>query len=191
MIWGQKLTSWPLMNHFLHMLSDFINLYLQQNLWYYPTRNQEYSVSPNNAIRSFMKEPWKHYVLSGNFFALAQQFISIEHFYIKCHVSGSAGRHIHKQCCQISFTAFLYAIALFSAEWYLLVTMAVPVSISGNYKSPFFVFARKNYRDYFNARVPDSSTEFANRSVWITGDNFALYMEHFIKHTRFTEDKPG
>jgi len=63
--------------------------------------------------------------------------------------------------------------------------MAVPVSMP-----PFFIFARKNYRDYLNARVPDGSAGFANKSGSITADNFASYMEHFIKHTRLTEDKP-
>ena len=67
--------------------------------------------------------------------------------------------------------------------------MAVPVSMSGNYILPFFVFPRKNYRDCFSARVPDCSTGFANKSVWITGENFVLCMEHFIKHTMLTEDK--
>jgi len=69
--------------------------------------------------------------------------------------------------------------------------MAVHVSMSGNYMPPFFfVFVRKNCKDYLNARVPDGSSGFASKSEWITGDDFALYMEHFIKHTRLTEDKP-
>jgi len=63
-----------------------------------------------------MKEPRKQYALVGNFFVLAQQFISTEHFYITYYVSGSAGSHIHKQCREISFTAFLCAGALNSAE---------------------------------------------------------------------------
>jgi hypothetical protein len=62
--------------------------------------------------------------------------------------------------------------------------------VSGNYIPPFFLFPRKNYRDYFIARVPDGRAGFANKSGWITGDNFVLYMEHFIKHTRLTEEKP-
>jgi hypothetical protein len=68
--------------------------------------------------------------------------------------------------------------------------MTVAVSMSGNYIPPFFVFPPKNYRDYFIARVPDGSAGFANKSGWVTGDNFVLYLEHFIKHTRLTEDKP-
>jgi hypothetical protein len=64
--------------------------------------------------------------------------------------------------------------------------MAVPVSMSGNYFPPFSVFPRKYYRDYFIASVPYDSAGFANKSRWITGDNFVLYMEHFTKHTRLT-----
>ena len=62
--------------------------------------------------------------------------------------------------------------------------------MSGNYNPPFFVFPRKNYRDYFIARVPDGSAGFANKSGWMRGDNFVLYMEHFIKHIRLTEENP-
>jgi hypothetical protein len=69
--------------------------------------------------------------------------------------------------------------------------MAVSVRMSGNYIPPFFVLLRKNYRDYFIARVLDGSTGFANKSGWMTGDNFVLYKEPFIKHTRLTEDKPA
>jgi hypothetical protein len=41
--------------------------------------------------------------------------------------------------------------------------MALPVSMSGNNIPPFFVFPRKNYRDYFIARVPDGRAGFANK----------------------------
>jgi len=68
--------------------------------------------------------------------------------------------------------------------------MALPVSMSGNYIPPFFVFPQKNYRDYYIARVPDGRAGFANKSGWMTGENFVLYMEHFVKHTRLTEDNP-
>jgi len=68
--------------------------------------------------------------------------------------------------------------------------MAVTVSVCGNYIPLFFVFPRKNYRDYFIARVPYGSAGFANKSGWMTGDDFVLYMEYFIKHTKLTEDEP-
>jgi hypothetical protein len=80
--------------------------------------------------------------------------------------------------------------AMTSAESDSLVTMALDVSGSGNSTPSFFVFPRKNYRCYFIANGPEGSAGSANKSGWMTGDDFLLFMEHFIKHTRVTKDRP-
>jgi hypothetical protein len=54
--------------------------------------------------------------------------------------------------------------------------MAVAVSASGVSITLFFVFLRKNHRDYFTARGLDGSAESADKSGWMTGDNFVLCM---------------
>jgi hypothetical protein len=59
-----------------------------------------------------------------------------------------------------------------STERGSLVTTAVAVSASENSIPPFFVFPRKNYRDYFIANGPEGSARFANKSGWMTGDDF-------------------
>jgi hypothetical protein len=70
------------------------------------------------------------------------------------------------------------------------VTMAVGVSASGNYIPPFFVFPRKNFRDYFIANGPQDSAGSANKSGWMTGDDLLLFTEHFLKLTKVTKYEP-
>jgi hypothetical protein len=76
-----------------------------------------------------------------------------------------------------------------SAERGSPVTMAVAVSAIWNSIPPLFIFPRKNYRDYFIANGPEDSAGSANKSVWMTGDDFLLFMEHFIKNTGVTNDR--
>ena len=64
------------------------------------------------------------------------------------------------------------------------------LSANGNSIPPFFVFPRQNYKDYFTARGQDGSAGSENKSGWMTGDNFVLDTQHFIKHIRVTKDKP-
>jgi hypothetical protein len=79
--------------------------------------------------------------------------------------------------------------AVTSAERGSLVTMAVAVSASGNSILPFIAFPRKKYRDYFITSGPEGSSGSANKSGWVTGNDF-VFMQHFIKHTRVTKDRP-
>jgi hypothetical protein len=80
--------------------------------------------------------------------------------------------------------------AMTTAERVSLVTMTLTVSACGNSIPPFFGFPIKNYRGYFIANGPESSTGSVNMSGWMTGDDFLLFTEHFIKHTRVTKDRP-
>jgi hypothetical protein len=66
----------------------------------------------------------------------------------------------------------------------------VAVAASGNPNPPFFVFPRNNFWDYFIANGPEGSAGSANKSGWITGDDFPLFMEHFMKDARVTKYKP-
>jgi hypothetical protein len=65
--------------------------------------------------------------------------------------------------------------------------MAVAVSAIWNSVPPFFVLPKNNYRDYFITGEPEGSTGL--QSGWMTGDDFLLFMEHFIKHIRVTNDR--
>jgi hypothetical protein len=80
--------------------------------------------------------------------------------------------------------------AVMSSERGSLVTVAVTASARGNYIPPFFAFPRKNFGDYFIANGPKGSAGSADKSRWMTGDDFLLLMEHSMKHTRVTKYKP-
>jgi hypothetical protein len=67
--------------------------------------------------------------------------------------------------------------------------MAVAVGMSGKYIRSFLLLTRKIYRNYFIARPLDGSARLANKSGWMKGDNLALYMEYFIKHTRHRKEQ--
>jgi len=54
--------------------------------------------------------------------------------------------------------------------------MAVAVKASGVSNPLFFVFRRKNHRDYFITRGSDGKAGSADKSGWMTGDNFVLCM---------------
>jgi hypothetical protein len=68
--------------------------------------------------------------------------------------------------------------------------MAVTVRGRANSVPSFFVFSRNNFRAYFIANGPVSSAGSVNRSGWIPGVDFLLPMEHFMKGTKATKDKP-
>jgi len=48
----------------------------------------------------------------------------------------------------------------------------------------------KELQELLIARGSDDRARFAKESVWVNRDNFVLYVEHFMKHTRVTKDKP-
>jgi hypothetical protein len=79
---------------------------------------------------------------------------------------------------------------LTSAERGSLVTIALAVSTSVNSIPPFFIFPRKNYRGYFIANGPEGSAGSEIKSGWMTGDDYLLFIEHFIKHTKVKKDRP-
>ena len=80
--------------------------------------------------------------------------------------------------------------AVTSAERGTLVTVALAVNAVGNSIPPFFVFPRKNFRDYFLANGPEGSAGSANKSGWMTGQDFKSFMRHFIYHSRATKERP-
>jgi hypothetical protein len=48
----------------------------------------------------------------------------------------------------------------------------------------------QNYWDYLIENGPEGSTGSANMSGWMTGYDILLFMEHFVKHPRITNDRP-
>ena len=80
--------------------------------------------------------------------------------------------------------------SLTSAERGQLVTLCAAVSASGQSIPPFFVFPRKNFKQYFLNGAPTGSNGASHPSGWMTSDNFLLFLEHFQHHTRPSIDQP-
>ena len=80
--------------------------------------------------------------------------------------------------------------AVTSAKRGILVTMALAVNAVGNSIPAFSEFHRKNARDYFLAYGTEGSAGSANKSGWMTGQDFKSLMRHFMCHFRATKERP-
>ncbi|XP_066960928.1 uncharacterized protein [Macrobrachium rosenbergii] len=80
--------------------------------------------------------------------------------------------------------------AMTSGERGALVTLVTAISASGNTVPPMFVFPRVNFRDHFIRDGPPGCIGAAHQSGWMTGENFIIFMKHFVSVTRCTKDKP-
>ena len=77
-----------------------------------------------------------------------------------------------------------------SGERGQLVTMCSAVSATGNTVPPMFVLPRVRYHAWFIRGGPVGCIGSANKSGWMTADDFVLYLEHFIQHVRPTPEAP-
>lgn len=78
--------------------------------------------------------------------------------------------------------------AITSAERGTLVTMCLAVSAVGNAIPPMFIFPRVNYKDHFIRGGPPGCIGTANKSGWMQGEQFLIFMQHFTKHVRCTPE---
>lgn len=77
-----------------------------------------------------------------------------------------------------------------SGEKGTLVTFAVAISASGNTIPPMFVFPRKRFQSHFISSGPPGCVGSASPSGWMTANDFFIFLEHFIKYTRCSKDRP-
>ena len=80
--------------------------------------------------------------------------------------------------------------AVTSQERGTLVTVVVAINALGNSAPPMFIFPRKNYRDHFIRGGPPGSVGAANKSGWMTENEFVVFMKHFVNHSRCTVERP-
>lgn len=80
--------------------------------------------------------------------------------------------------------------AITSGERGTLVTVAVAVNGFGNSVPPLFIFPRKTFRDHFIRDGPPGCIGAGNKSGWMTENEFVMFVQHFIQHTRCTKEKP-
>ncbi|KAJ8346659.1 hypothetical protein SKAU_G00280600 [Synaphobranchus kaupii] len=74
--------------------------------------------------------------------------------------------------------------AMTSGERGTLVTVAVAVNAQGNFIPPHLVFPRKRFYPHFIRDAPTGSVGTANGSGWMQEEDFLVFLQHFVKHTR-------
>ena len=77
-----------------------------------------------------------------------------------------------------------------SAERGTNVSVALAVSATGQSIPPFYIFPRKNWKESYMTHAGHGSVGVANKSGYMTSDEFPTFMRHFIKHTGANADVP-
>lgn len=77
-----------------------------------------------------------------------------------------------------------------SAERGKSITVVCAINASGSYIPPFFIFPRKRLRPDLMLMCPPGSHGIAHESGWMTNDNFLIYLEHFKKYAKPSNDNP-
>lgn len=77
-----------------------------------------------------------------------------------------------------------------SAERGTLITMCGTINALGNSIPPLIIFPRVHYKDFMIKGAPHGTVGAANPSGWISADIFLYYLQHFVKHSSPTKDKP-
>lgn len=77
-----------------------------------------------------------------------------------------------------------------SAERGTMITMALAVSALGNSIPPLFLFPRKNMQTYFMDNASPGAVGYANESGWMQQTEFVRFMEHFLKFSHSSKDRP-
>lgn len=75
-----------------------------------------------------------------------------------------------------------------SQERGTLVTICLAVNAIGNAVPPFFVFPRKNFKQHFIRNGPTGCSGSANKSGWMQENDFLLFMQHFTKFVKPSEE---
>lgn len=77
-----------------------------------------------------------------------------------------------------------------SQERGTLVTVCLAVNAIGNAVPPFFVFPRKNFQPHFIRDGPPGCDGSGNKSGWMQDEDFLLFMKHFAKFAKPTQENP-
>ncbi|XP_065671420.1 uncharacterized protein LOC136089375 [Hydra vulgaris] len=77
-----------------------------------------------------------------------------------------------------------------SAERGILVTMCNAINASGSSITPFYIFPRVHFKDYFLRNSIPGSVGTANKSGWMVESTFMEWFNHFIKSVRPSKANP-
>lgn len=67
--------------------------------------------------------------------------------------------------------------------------MCLAVNATGNFVPPMFIFSRVNYKVFFIRGGPTGCIGAANKSGWMQGEEFIIFMKHFANHVRPSVDR--
>lgn len=77
-----------------------------------------------------------------------------------------------------------------SAERGTLVTMVGCVNAQGIYVPPFIIMPRVNFKESMLNGTPPGSAGAAHPSGWMTQEIFLQWLQHFVKHTKCSNESP-
>lgn len=71
-----------------------------------------------------------------------------------------------------------------------MITMAHAVNAAGGTIPPFFLFPYKYTKSFLMENAPIGSKGYSNGSGWMQQSDFVQYLDHFVKHTNASIDRP-
>lgn len=77
-----------------------------------------------------------------------------------------------------------------SADRGILVTLCATVCAIGTSLPPFLMFPRIRVKESMSIGAPPGTGVAAHPSGWMTGENFELYLHHFIKYSKCSKESP-
>lgn len=77
-----------------------------------------------------------------------------------------------------------------SAERGKTITVVCAMNAIGSYVPPFIIYPRKRMRPEFLTGGPPGCVGYAQDTGYMTSEVFLLYLQHFVKHTKPTTEKP-
>ena len=128
----------------------------------------------------------------GKFFQLLQDVLEkhdLDHSKV-WNLDETGCTTVQKPCGVVAGKGLKQVGGITSGERGQLVTMCAAVNGSGNTVPPMFIFPRMRYHDWYVRGGPLGCIGAANKSGWMTADEFVQFMKHFIKHVRPTRESP-
>jgi hypothetical protein len=96
----------------------------------------------------------------------------------------------HKSVKVITLKGKRNVANLTSAERGHLITVVTCMNAAGSYVPPLLVWPRKNAKDELMYGTPAGSIAAYHPSGWIQTEIFTMWFDHFVKHTKPSEDDP-